>query len=194
MDEPLQFFDSRPSRADAVKNRSLLLQTARQLFAEQGIEAVSMTAIADRAGVGKGTLYRHFENKLELCLALLDEEQRALQQATLERLRLGGDPLDHLRQFLMDIAAFVGRNADLLDVSAGEGSMGSLTHPAHLWWRQTIRGLLAQITPHQDIDYLSDVLYIMLDARSILFQQQTQGYDAQRLSNGLMSLLLKLIA
>lgn len=193
MDDPLHVYDSRPSRADAVKNRQLLLETARLLFDEQGIEAVSMTAIADKAGVGKGTLYRHFENKLELCLALLDEEQRRLQHSTLERLRLGGEPLELLRQFLLEVAAFVQNNAELLDVSAGEGSMGSLGHPAHLWWRQTIRGLLQQLTPHQDIDYMSDVLYIMLDARSILFQQQHLHYTPQRITDGLMALLLKLI-
>jgi AcrR family transcriptional regulator len=82
MDEIVMYGESLPSRADALKNRALLLETARRLFSEQGVEAVSMTAIADAAGVGKGTLYRHFENKAQLCQALLDDDQRALQERT----------------------------------------------------------------------------------------------------------------
>ncbi|MGO4757141.1 helix-turn-helix domain-containing protein, partial [Streptomyces sp. 2MCAF27] len=49
-------------RADARRNRALVLSTAMRVFAEEGLE-VSLGRIAQRAGVGAGTVYRHFPTK-----------------------------------------------------------------------------------------------------------------------------------
>lgn len=182
--------DHQPSRADALKNRALLLDTARQLFAEHGVDAITMSAIAEAAGVGKGTLYRHFENKTALCQALLDDDQRQLQERSLRRLRQGYPPLDNLRWFLAEVVAFVTRNEDLL--FGVHDRLPTLAHPAHLWWRQTIRGLLAQAHVEGDLDYLADVLYVMLDARTITFQRRSLGYSVERIVDGLHHLLARL--
>ena len=56
---------SRPLRKDAVRNRALLIDAAREVFADRGLEA-SLDDIAHRAGLGVGTAYRHFANKHEL--------------------------------------------------------------------------------------------------------------------------------
>jgi AcrR family transcriptional regulator len=53
---------ARPMRADARRNSELLIATAREVFAEKGAEA-PLDEIAKRAGVGAGTLYRHFPNR-----------------------------------------------------------------------------------------------------------------------------------
>jgi AcrR family transcriptional regulator len=53
---------ARPLRADARRNRERLLEAAVELFAERGTD-VSLDAVAGRAGVGIGTLYRHFANR-----------------------------------------------------------------------------------------------------------------------------------
>jgi len=75
---------SRPAeRADAARNRAVVLEVAAALFREQGVDAVSMDAIAAAAGVGKGTLFRRFGDKAGLATALLDEQERALQDAIL---------------------------------------------------------------------------------------------------------------
>lgn len=176
-----------PMRADALKNRALILATASRLFAAQGVNAVTMCEIAEAAEIGKGTLYRHFDNKTELCQALLDHDQRNLQERALDYLRTHGDPRDNLGWFLVEVALFVDRKSEMLGVGSHHGS--ALEHPAHWWWRQTIRGLLGQINPPGDLDYLTDMLYIMLDVRTIHFQRQVQGYPISRITDGLLHTL-----
>jgi AcrR family transcriptional regulator len=181
-----------PTRSDAIRNRTLILDTARRLFAEQGVNAVPMSAIADAAGIGKGTLYRNFENKTQLCHALLDDDDRDMQDRTLQRLRTVLDPLDNLRWFMTERLHFIDRNEPLLcasDPSAGE----PLEHTANWWCRQTIRGLIGQIDPPGDLDYFTDVLYVMLDVRVVGFQKRTLDYTTERIIEGLMTAIDRLV-
>jgi AcrR family transcriptional regulator len=60
-------------RADAKRNYDLLVDTARKVFADQGSDA-SMEAVAKQAGVGVGTLYRHFPKRIDLVEAVWRED------------------------------------------------------------------------------------------------------------------------
>ncbi|WP_280385225.1 TetR/AcrR family transcriptional regulator [Nocardia wallacei] len=62
----------RPVRRDVLRNRQLLLEAAREVYAEQGLDA-GVEEIARRAGLGMGTLYRHFPTKKDLLLTLRQE-------------------------------------------------------------------------------------------------------------------------
>lgn len=64
-----------PTRADARQNRDRILAAAREVLAERGFEA-DVTEIAARAGVGAGTLYRHFPSKEALVLEVAREMSR----------------------------------------------------------------------------------------------------------------------
>lgn len=68
-------------QARSARNRAAVLEAAGRLFAEHGVEAVSMDQVAMEAGVGKGTLYRRFGDKSGLAAALLDARERVLQEA-----------------------------------------------------------------------------------------------------------------
>lgn len=68
---------ARPQRADAQRNRATLIAAARTAFTERGSEA-SLEEIARRAGVGVGTLYRHFPTRQDLIEAVYVEEVEAL--------------------------------------------------------------------------------------------------------------------
>lgn len=177
--------DDTPQRADARRNRDLLLNTALSLFAASGVDAVSMTAIAEAAGVGKGTLYRHFANKTDLCHALLDEDMRELQMQVLAYLRDHTNPLENLQWFMGRILGFVERNEALLVVEDVSRMGITLDHPAHYWWRQTIMGLLAQLRPDEDVRYAADMLYLMLDVRTLRFQRDSLGYSMDEIRDGL---------
>src|SRR4051794_13689076 len=69
IETPAETFLARPKRADARRNYEKVLAAAREAFAEGG-EATSLEEIARRAGVGIGTLYRHFPNRQALLEAL----------------------------------------------------------------------------------------------------------------------------
>ncbi|PJF34472.1 MAG: hypothetical protein CUN49_15495 [Candidatus Thermofonsia Clade 1 bacterium] len=191
-DDPIPLQPARPSRADALRNRQLLLETAQRLFAAHGVEAVSMSAIAEAAEVGKGTLYRHFANKADLCLALLDQQQRDLQERTLQRLRQVNDPEANLRWFLREALTFVWQNLPLLPINVPEAHLAHFA--AHLWWRQTLRGLLAQLGINKHLEYATDTLYIMLDAHTVYFQQHTRACTLEELVAGIQALLDSLIS
>lgn len=183
MDE-LRIFslDDKAPRADAQRNRMRLLHTAQELFAAGQFEAATMSEIAQLAGVGKGTLYRHFSDKAALCHALLDEAMREFQGRTLRRLQDKDLPLEKLMWFLAEAVTYVDRHMVLLSEASGQGRQAQmLRHPAHIWWRQTIVGLLEQIPYRGDSGYVADMLYIMLDVQTLRFQRDLRGYTLERI-------------
>src|ERR1700722_5809464 len=110
-------------RGDAARNRALLLEAARSLVAERGADAVTMDDVAAAAGVGKGTLFRRFGSRAGLMMVLLDEDERASQQAFLFGAPpLGPDapPLDRLVAFGRERMRFVHAHHALLSAAKGD--------------------------------------------------------------------------
>ncbi|MET4538390.1 AcrR family transcriptional regulator [Arthrobacter bambusae] len=101
-------------RADAVRNRRRILQVAHDVFASQG-PGVPIDRIAEQAGVGAGTIYRHFPTKEALLLAIVTEGIDRLIVWIRELLEI--DPGNALYQFVAGIlergAADQGLAADL---------------------------------------------------------------------------------
>jgi len=100
--------EAAPRRRDARRNRELLVEAAREVFAEQGLDA-PLDVIARRAGVGNATLYRHFPNRA----ALVDEVFRDTLTGTMavgERARTAEDAWTALLDYTE--AVFTGLAAD----------------------------------------------------------------------------------
>lgn len=89
----------RKPRADAARNRALLLDVAKRVFTAKG-PAASLDEIAKEAGVGIGTLYRHFPTRDALVEAVYLTETTQLAEAA-ERLAATEAPLEALRQWLL---------------------------------------------------------------------------------------------
>ena len=70
-----------PRRADAVRNRERVIEAAEEVFGVHGIEA-GIPEIAEKAGVGKGTVYRNFETKEDLVSAVLASQLARFNQMT----------------------------------------------------------------------------------------------------------------
>lgn len=192
-----------PKRADAVANRELILATAQRLFTEQGVANVGMSAIAEAAGVGKGTLYRAFANKGALCLALMDEDMRLFQTRTLQMLKeqQARPALSKLDLFLDSLVHFMDFHAALLREAQHHDLLRSDTFAVSPqmwlpWLRETIRVLLQQAeqqgeSTDLDIPYLVDAILAPLAADLFIYQREVLGFDLARISQGWRRLVLQ---
>ena len=116
-DEPIAA--ARPLRADAQRNRARILEAAEVVFAAEGIE-VPVDTIAEKAGVGVGTLYRHFPTKEKLCEAILLERLSALT-VDARALADAADPAAAFFGFLAHIVEEGAAKRDLLVAVMGAG-------------------------------------------------------------------------
>lgn len=96
---------TRRPRTDARRNRTRILEVAEEFFTEAGITG-SLDALAKRAGVGAGTLYRHFPNRDALLAALLQARNEELE-AQLEALRQETDAAVALERWLEALGEWV---------------------------------------------------------------------------------------
>jgi AcrR family transcriptional regulator len=95
---PDEVSSSRPVRKDALRNRELLIQSAREVFAVRGLEA-SMDDIAHHAGLGVGTAYRHFANKHDLAGAIFEHAVTEIVELAEQAMAMP-DPWEGLVTFL----------------------------------------------------------------------------------------------
>src|SRR5262245_65934263 len=96
---------SRKLRADAVRNRKRVLAAAKAVFSAGGAGA-SLEAVARRAGVGIGTLYRHFPTREALYEAVYQHEVQQLWELA-ERLKDEASPVEALRRGMRAVVEFV---------------------------------------------------------------------------------------
>jgi AcrR family transcriptional regulator len=157
----------RKERSDAVRNRAKILEVTARLFAEHGVDRVSMDQIAAEAGVGKGTLFRRFGDKAGLGVALLDERERELQNALVSGpppLGPGAPTRDRLRAFLVAYAEFLDANLDLVHMSETASAGARYRVGGYLFWQHHVRNLIGQARPDLDADCMAHLLLAGLAA------------------------------
>lgn len=108
----------RPLRADAQRNRHRILEAAEEIFAKDGI-SVPVDLVAERAGVGVGTLYRHFPTKEALFEAIVLSKVDGLLAAT--ACPEDDDPTERFFSFLQEMAHEASLKRDLFDALAAAG-------------------------------------------------------------------------
>jgi AcrR family transcriptional regulator len=178
---------STPVRADAARNRLAILEAARRLLACGRPGELTMDAVACEAGVGKGTLFRRFGDRSELFRALLDDGERALQDAVLAGpapLGPGTPPRERLAAFGEALLDLLETQGDLI-AAAETGRPGArLTHPVYAAHRMHVVALLTQADISADVDYVSDALLAALSAELVLHQRHVQGRALAELKLG----------
>jgi len=190
-----------PERRDAAANRARILEVAEALFAERGVEAVNMAEIAEEAGVGKGTLYRNFANKGELCLTLLDSQLREFQNEQLARMRQQSEEgipfLDQLGGFLEALVVFTDLHMPLLFVVQQDTPAldEREAQRPRFWQYQTAYGLLrsaaraGELPKDFDSAYMAEALLAPLAPQTFRFQLDVLGFDVARIAAGLNLIL-----
>lgn len=183
-----------PERADAARNRRRILAAAHDLFARNGVGCTSMDAIAAEAGVGKGTLFRRFGDRASLALAVLDEDERALQEGFLQGpppLGPGAAPCQRLVAFGAALLDNLEANSDImLEGEAMAGGAFALSPPYRVRWLH-VRGLVAEARPDIDAEYTADILLAALAASVFTHQRRSRGMSLDQLKAGYQDLVLR---
>jgi polyketide synthase 12 len=162
----------RAERADAVRNRRHLLATARKMLGSQGADTLTMDALAEQAALGKGTVFRRFGTRAGIFQALLDDDERVVQEQVLAGpppLGPGAPPIDRLIAYGRARAAFLIEHREIAR-AALDGSQpipaGAQTPVSQMH----IRVLLAQIPlGPADLDVLAMQLTAALDGPLLLY-------------------------
>jgi polyketide synthase 12 len=145
-------------RADAARNRRHLLATAREMLAEHGPDQLTMDGLAERAGLGKGTVFRRFRTRAGIFAALLDDDERAFQEQVLTGpppLGPGAPPLDRL-------------------IAYGRARTGFLIDHCHI--------ARAALDGHQPIPAGSQTPLSQVHIRMLLREMDLQGADTDMLA------------
>ncbi|MFI7121101.1 TetR/AcrR family transcriptional regulator [Amycolatopsis sp. NPDC049868] len=167
-------------RADAARNRAAILDAAASLFAEHGVEAVSMDQVAAAAGVGKGTLFRRFGDKAGLAVALLDARERLLQEGILHGpppLGPGAPPADRLVAFAGAYLDYVLEHLPLVRMSETAAPGARYRIGAYRFWHRHV-AILLDGTP--DPEHAAHALLAPLAAEHLTALLPELGEDRVR--------------
>ena len=133
---------SRPLRADAQRSLDALLQAAKEIFATEGVEA-PIRDIAGKAGLGVGTVYRHFPQRSDLIAAVFRREIDDCADAAAD-LAARHEPFEALRQWMQRFSAFFATKRGLAGaLHSGEPAYAALPGHFEARLRPALEDLLA---------------------------------------------------
>ena len=144
-----EFTDRKP-RADAQRNRERILEVAKQEFTLSGATA-SLEEIAKKAGVGPGTLYRHFPTREELLVAVYRTEVEKLAAAE-QKFAETMPPLEALRAWMLLFIDYIAAKqiiAPVLNALVGDPKKVFESYHVQIW--DAIRGLVKRAIKNGDI-------------------------------------------
>ncbi|MEO7909197.1 MAG: TetR/AcrR family transcriptional regulator [Roseiflexaceae bacterium] len=198
---PAEPIPKRRERSDARENRQQLLAVAKQLFTTQGIDSTSMHEIGRTAGVGQATLYRHFADKGEICLALIKEDLADVRE------RVGAlmidaqtSPLARLELLIVEKIGVTEGHLPLLaamqDAAAGSRRPQSFRGPFDTWVHEHVVALLEQAVVQSevaalDILFTADAILAALAPRHYRYQRYDLGYSSERIIAGMCHLFIE---
>lgn len=122
----------RPLRADAERNRQRILEAGHEVFGERGLRA-TLDEVAERAGVGVGTVYRRFPDRETLVRALYEDRVEELVEIA-KRGEQNPDPWEGLVGVLREGAEFHGRNRAVRELT--------FSPPGQRDWVDRTRGIV----------------------------------------------------
>lgn len=181
-------------RSDAARNRDALLCAARELVDRCGVDAVTMDAVAEKAGVGKGTVFRRFGNRAGLMAALLDASETSWQAEVISGpppLGPGAPPRERLLAFGRSRLVTNLEHADLLLAATGDTTPRS--YAAYSFTATHVRYLLGEIGIHGDIALLATALLAPLEVPILLQQVDIEGMSIERITAGWEDLVNRVI-
>ncbi|WP_019587830.1 TetR/AcrR family transcriptional regulator [Deinococcus apachensis] len=161
--------DTRPRRADARRNEQTLLDAAAALFVTSGVN-VPIRDIAAKAGVGTGTIYRHFPTRADLIVAVYRHQVEGCAEAGPALLASSPTPFEALRQWINLFVDFLITKHGLAAVMQSDQPSFNALHASFL-------------------DQLVPVCAVLLDA-AVMAGEIRQGVEAYELMRGVGNLCI----
>lgn len=141
-----------PLRSDAARNRERVLAAARRIVARDGACGLTMDAVAEEAGVGKGTVFRRFGDRASLMHALIDEDERRFQDAVFAGpppLGPGAPPAVRLLAYGRAALEHLNLHREILAETDGQFSLDP--HPVEVAVRMHVARLLRELGYDQQV-------------------------------------------
>ena len=182
-------------RSDAARNRGALLEAAQRLVVHGGVEAVTMDAVAEAAGVGKGTVFRRFGSRAGLMAALLDQTESDWQARVMggaPPLGPGAPPRERLLAFGRSRLEQNLRGAAL--IRAASGAPPTRNYAVYAFAATHLRYLLGELEVEGDIALLATALLAPLEVVILEQQVEIEGMDVDRIVRGWQDLADRIIA
>lgn len=182
-------------RSDAARNRERLLGAARELIEECGADGLTMDRLAERAGVGKGTVFRRFGSRAGLMMTLLSDAEAEFQS----RFMFGPPPLGPGAPGLERLIAFgAARIAYVLEYgelarAADESAHNRFDVPAAVLWHRHIELLLREEGMDADPWLMAMALSATLDPERLLHAVRVHGVEPARLAESWRELVTRVV-
>ena len=182
-------------RIDAKNNKDNIIKAASILFAEQGVENVSMQKIAQTAKVGQGTLYRHFKNKSALCLELMDEDVEMFFHKIAKYLEENAQTsaqsqCKDLIRFVIDLKE---DNLEMLTTieSAGDKGQSFLQTPFYQRLQEVFAKQFSEISSIKDPEFHADILLNTFSSDIYNYQRFKKGLTKENLAVKISNIFLR---
>jgi AcrR family transcriptional regulator len=185
-----------PERSDAARNRERVLGAARDLIAECGADALTMDRLAERAGVGKGTVFRRFGSRAGLMMTLLSDSEAAFQAQFMfgpPPLGPGAPAVERLIAFGAARIAYVLDHAELV-LAAESAAPNRFGVPAALLWQRHVELLLREGGADADQAVMAVMLISTLDPERLLHAVRVQGLAPERLTSTWRELVTRVVS
>lgn len=180
-------------RRDAARNRALLLETARRLVRDRGPDSVTMDAVAEAAGVGKGTVFRRFGSRAGLMGALVDDLEKEWQAAVMSGpppLGPGAPPYQRLIAFGRSRIDLTLTHAALID-AAGKARIRSFA--AWSFTAMHVRHLLAELEFDGDRWLFATYLLAPLEMETLRQQTDIESMQPEQIHEGWVQLVERIL-
>ncbi|MFI2783701.1 TetR/AcrR family transcriptional regulator [Streptomyces sp. ALB3] len=182
-----------PLRADAARNRVLLLDAASRLLARCGAAGLTMESVAAAAGVGKGTVFRRFKDRTGLLIALLDHREALLQAAFLSGpppMGPGAPAAERLHAFGPAVMRHEHEHHELILASRTD-PLRTYAVPAQRLRLSHVALLLRQAHAEGEPELLAHTLLGSIDTPLVHHLTCERGVAAERLEQGWHDLLTR---
>lgn len=182
-----------PERRDAARNRERLLEAARSLIETCGVKGVTMDAVAQAAGVGKGTVFRRYESRAGLMAAVLDHSETEWQTQVISGpppLGPGAEPWERLLAFGRTRLETTLLHAELIREA---GRTGARASGAYSFTAAHVRHLLTELGVEGDIPILATALLAPLELPILDQQVVLDGFPVERVYAGWVDLARRIV-